>query len=171
MHDLLLRRESYTSAFPFSITSGVIDGIHFRVQFEGVERRTNMSILNLKNVLIADAVTCGGVFAIGLLAAAPVGGLLGLPANIVAIGGWICLAAALLMVVAATQKVPNAALVKLIALGNLGWVAASFAVIATFSAQMTGVGIAVVLAQAFGVLAFAILEWKDSGVPVRSLVV
>ncbi len=101
----------------------------------------------------------------GLLAAAPVGALLGLPANIVAIGGWICLAAALLMVVAALQKVPHAALVKLIALGNLGWVAASFAVVASFAAGMTGIGIAVVVAQAFGVLGFAILEWKAVATP------
>jgi hypothetical protein len=129
-----------------------------------------MSILNLKNILIADAITCTGVFAIGLLAAAPVGALLGLPANVVAIGGWICLAAALLMIVAARQAVPSAALVKLVALGNLGWVAASFAVVATFAAQMTGLGIAVVIAQAFAVLLFAILEWKDAGVP-RTLVV
>lgn len=129
-----------------------------------------MSILNLKNILIADAITCTGVFAIGLLAAAPVGALLGLPANVVAIGGWICLAAALLMIVAARQAVPSAALVKLVALGNLGWVAASFAVVATFAAQMTALGIAVVIAQAFAVLLFAILEWKDAGVP-RTLVV
>lgn len=129
-----------------------------------------MSILNLKNILVADAITCGGVFAIGLFAAAPVGALLGLPENVVPIGGWICLAAALLMIVAARQAVPNPALVKLIALGNLGWVAASFAVVATFAAQMTGLGIAVVVAQAFGVLGFAILEWKDAGAP-RSLVV
>jgi hypothetical protein len=124
-----------------------------------------MSIRNLKNILIADAVTCAGVFAIGLFAAAPVGALLGLPANVVAIGGWICLAAALLMVIAALQKVPSAALVKLIAVGNLGWVAASFAVVATFAAGMTGIGIAVVVAQAFGVLGFAILEWKAVATP------
>lgn len=124
-----------------------------------------MSILNLKNILVADAITCGGVFAVGLLAAEPVGALLGLPAHVVAIGGWICLAAALLMIVAARQAVPSPALVKLIALGNLGWVAASFAVVATFAAGMTGIGIAVVAAQALGVLGFAILEWKDAGVP------
>jgi hypothetical protein len=129
-----------------------------------------MSILNLKNILVADAITCAGVFAIGLLAAAPVGALLGLPANIVATGGWICLAAALLMIVAAAQKIPSPALVKLIAIGNLGWVAASFAVVASFANEMTGLGIAVVIAQAFGVLGFAILEWKDAGVP-RTLVV
>ncbi len=129
-----------------------------------------MSNPKLKNILIADAITCGGVFAIGLLAAAPVGALLGLPEAIVAIGGWICLAAALLMIVAARQVAPNPALVKLIALGNIGWVAASFAVVATFAAQMTGLGIAVVVAQALGVLVFAILEWKDARVP-RALVV
>jgi hypothetical protein len=162
---ILLRCGSYTSPFLLSITSGVIDAIHFRVQFDGVERRTNMSILNLKNVLIADAITCGGVFAAGLLAAVPVGALLGLPANIVAAGGWICLAAALLMVLAALRKVPNAALVKLIVLGNLGWVAASFAVVASFAAQMTAVGIAVVVAQALGVLVFAILEGRGVAIP------
>ncbi|WP_447754733.1 hypothetical protein [Sphingopyxis fribergensis] len=130
-----------------------------------------MSILNLKNILIADAITCGGVFAIGLLAATPVGALLGLPANVVATGGWICLAAALLMVIAARQAVPSAALVKLIALGNLGWVAASFAVASFFADRMTGIGIIVVAAQALGVLVFAILEWKDADVSRRSLVV
>lgn len=119
-----------------------------------------MSIRNLKTILVADAFTCAGVFAAGLLAAEPVGALLGLPAQVVAIGGWICLAAALLMVVAARQAVPGAGLVKLIALGNLGWVAASFAVLAAFASQMTGLGIAVVAAQALGVLGFAILEWK-----------
>lgn len=124
-----------------------------------------MSIRNLKTILVADAVTCAGVFAIGLLAAEPVGALLGLPARVVAIGGWICLAAALLMIVAARQAVPGAALVKLIAIGNLGWVAASFAVIAAFAGQMTGLGIAVVAVQALGVLAFAILEWKAAGAP------
>lgn len=129
-----------------------------------------MSILNLKNILIADAVTCGGVFAIGLFAATPVGALLGLPANVVEIGGWICLAAALLMIVATAQSVPNAALVKLIAAGNLGWVAASFGVIATFADRMTGIGIAVVAVQALAVLSFAALEWKDAGAP-RALVV
>ncbi|ABF52948.1 hypothetical protein Sala_1233 [Sphingopyxis alaskensis RB2256] len=139
----------------------VIDAFRFRVQLGRVERRITMSIRNLKTILVADAATCVGVFAAGLLAAEPVGALLGLPAQVVAIGGWICLAAALLMIVAARQAVPATALVKLIALGNLGWVAASFAVIAAFAAQMTGLGIAAVAVQALGVLGFAILEWKS----------
>lgn len=128
-----------------------------------------MSIFNLKPVLVLDAVTCTGVFAIGLLAAQPVGALLGLPAEVVAIGGWICLAASLAMMAAAAQAVPHPALVKLIAIGNLGWVAASLGVVAAFAAEMTALGIAVVLAQAVGVLLFAILEGKAvAGRPVAT---
>lgn len=129
-----------------------------------------MSILNLKNVLIADAITCTGVLALGLFALEPVAALLGLPVAVVSIGAWICLAAALPMFLAAAQRVPSPALVKLIAIGNLGWVAASFAVAAHFADQMTAFGIAVVVGQAFGVLLFAILEWKGVAVP-RALVV
>lgn len=124
-----------------------------------------MSILNLKTILIADAVTCTGVLALGLFALDPVAILLGLPVAVVSIGAWICLAAALPMFLAAAQKVPHAGLVKLIAVGNLGWVAASFAVVATFAARMSGLGIAIVIAQALGVLAFAFLEWKMADAP------
>lgn len=124
-----------------------------------------MSILNLKTVLVADAITCTGVLALGLFARQPVATLLGLPINVVAIGAWICLAAALPMFLAAAQRVPNAGLMKLIAVGNIGWVAASFAVVANFMGQITGVGIAVLIAQALGVLIFAILEWKMAGAP------
>lgn len=124
-----------------------------------------MSIPNLKPVLIVDAITCVGVVALCLGATTFVANALGLPANIVTIAGLICVAAALPMFLAAAQKVPNAALVKLIALGNIGWVAASFAVVAGFAGQMTGVGIIVAIAQAFAVLGFAIVEWK--GVAAR----
>lgn len=122
-----------------------------------------MSIRNLKSILVADAITATAVFAAGLLAAAPVGALLGLPTHIVAIGGWICFAAGVLMLIAAKQAVPNAGLVRLIAVGNLGWVAASFAAVAVLQGQMTPIGIAIVIAQALGVLGFAILEWKGAG--------
>lgn len=84
------------------------------------------------------------------------------------IGAWICLAAAIPMFVAAAQRVPNPALVKLIAVGNIGWVAASLGVVATFGAAMTGIGIIVVLAQAVTVLAFAIIEWKGAGTGGRT---
>lgn len=121
-----------------------------------------MPIINLKTILIADAITCAGVLALGVFAVDPVAVLLGLPVGVVSAGAWICLAAALPMFAAAAQTVPNPALVKLIAIGNLGWVAASLAVAAAFVSQMTGIGLAVVVAQALGVLAFAILEWKGA---------
>ena len=121
-----------------------------------------MSMSHLKSFLVADAVTCLAVFAASVFAVSPIAALLGLPATVVAIGGWICLAAALLMLVAAAQTVPNAALVKLVAVGNIGWVAASLGVVATFAAQMTAIGLVVVLAQGVAVLAFAIIEWKGA---------
>lgn len=121
-----------------------------------------MSMPSLKTVLIVDAITCTGVLALGLFALEPVAALLGLPLAVVTIGAWICLAAAIPMFLAAAQAVPNSALVKLIAVGNIGWVAASLGVVATFAAQMTAIGIIVVLAQAVAVLAFAIIEWKGA---------
>lgn len=130
-----------------------------------------MSIRNLKTILVLDAVTATSVFLVGLFAAAPAAALLGLSEQVVAIGGWICLAAGLLMLTAAAQAVPNAALVKLIALGNIGWVAASLGVVAAFSGTMTGLGIAVVIAQAVGVFVFAVLEWKGAAVDGRALLV
>ncbi len=127
-----------------------------------------MSIFNLKPVLILDAATCAGIFLLSLAAAAPVAGLLGLPVSIVTVGGLICLASALLMAAVAAQRIPSVALTKLIALGNLGWVAASFAVIAAFAVQMSGLAIIIVAVQAFGVLGFAILEWKGAAALPRA---
>lgn len=130
-----------------------------------------MSIQNLKSVLILDAATCAGIFLLSLIAAVPVASLLGLPVVIVTLGGWICLASALLMAFVTTQKPPSAALTKLIVLGNLGWVAASFAVIGVFAGQMTSIGIALVIAQALAVLVFAFLEAKGAAVAGRAALV
>ena len=117
-----------------------------------------MSILALKRVLLADVVTCAFVAVIGIADSAIVAPLLGLPENIVSIAGWICLPTAILLGLLALQAQPNRVLLGLIVLGNLGWVAVSLVVVAALSAQMTGIGIAIVIAQAIGVLGFAILE-------------
>ena len=117
-----------------------------------------MSILVLKRVLLADAATCTFVAVIGIADAAIVAPLLGLPENIVSIAGWICLPTAILLGLLALQAQPNRALLRLIVLGNLGWVAASLAVVAHLGSRMTGIGIAITIVQAIGVLGFAILE-------------
>lgn len=129
----------------------------------GIRKENIMSVQNLKSILVVDAITCAGIFLLSLIAAAPVAALLGLPAIVVTLAGWICLASAALMAFVATQKTPNAALTKLIVIGNIGWVAASFAVLAAFAGQMTGLGVALVIAQALAVLVFAFLEAKGAG--------
>ena len=121
-----------------------------------------MSIFNLKNTLIIDAITCTALFVLCVFATATVVALLGLPSEVVTVAGWIGLPSALLMLFVANQKEPSKGLANLIAIGNLGWVAASFAVLAIFAGQMTALGIAIVIVQAIGVLVFAIYEAKGA---------
>ena len=121
-----------------------------------------MSIFNLKNTLIIDAITCTALFVLCVFATATVAALLGLPSEVVTVAGWIGLPSALLMLFVANQKEPSKGLANLIAIGNLGWVAASFAVLAIFAGQMTALGIAMVIVQAIGVLVFAIYEAKGA---------
>lgn len=130
-----------------------------------------MSIQSLKSILILDAFTCAAIFLLSLIAAAPIAGLLGLPIIVVTLAGWICLASAALMAIVATQKPPSAALTKLIVVGNLGWIAASLAVLAAFAGQMTGLGIALVVGQALAVLVFAVLETRGAATVGRAALV
>jgi len=127
-----------------------------------------MPYFNLKNVLIVDAVTCVGLFLLGVFATATVAAILGLPSEIVTVAGWIGLPSALLMLFVAMQKPPSRALANLIAVGNLGWVAASFAVLAMFADQMTWAGIVVVAAQAIVVLDLAFLEARGAAALPRA---
>ena len=130
-----------------------------------------MSLFTLKNTLIIDAITCTGLFVLCVFATATVAALLGLPSELVTVAGWIGLPSALLMLFVANQKVPNKGLANLIAVGNLGWVIASFAVLAMFAGQMTALGIAVVAIQAVGVLVFAIYEAKGAATLPRAVTV
>lgn len=117
---------------------------------------------NLKTILILDAVTCAAMFLLCVFASATVSALVGLPGSVVTAAGWICLAAAVPMLVVAIQRVPSRGLTNLIAVGNLGWVAASLAVLAIFAGQMTWLGIGITLVQALVVLEFALLEAKGA---------
>lgn len=130
-----------------------------------------MSLFTLKNTLIIDAITCTGLFVFCVFATATVATLLGLPSEVVTVAGWIGLPSALLMLFVAYQKTPSKGLANLIAIGNLGWVIASFAVLAMFAGQMTAIGIAVVIVQAIGVLVFAIYEAKGAATLPRTITV
>ncbi len=127
-----------------------------------------MSYFNLKNVLIIDAITCTGLFVLGVFATATVAALLGLPSEVVTVAGWIGLPSALLMLFVARQKMPSKGLANLIAVGNLGWVAASFGILAVFAGQMTWVGIIVVAVQALIVLDLAFFEAKGAAALPRA---
>jgi hypothetical protein len=111
------------------------------------------------------------LFVFCVFATATVATLLGLPSDVVTVAGWIGLPSALLMLFVASQKVPSKGLANLIAVGNLGWVLASFAVLAIFAGQMTAFGIAVVIVQAIGVLLFAIYEAKGAATLPRTITV
>ncbi|WP_422061030.1 hypothetical protein [Sphingopyxis sp.] len=130
-----------------------------------------MSRFNLKNILIVDAVTCVGLFLLGVFATAAVASILGLPSEVVTVAGWIGLPSALLMLFTAMQKPPSRTLANLIAVGNLGWVAASFAVLAMFAGQMTWAGIVVVAAQAVVVLDLAFLEARGAAALPRAVTI
>ena len=130
-----------------------------------------MSLFTLKNTLIIDAITCTGLFVFCVFVTATVAAILGLPSELVTVAGWIGLPSALLMLFVAYQKEPSKGLANLIAVGNLGWVIASFAVLAIFAGQMTAIGITVVIVQAIGVLVFAIYEAKGAAALPRAVTV
>lgn len=121
-----------------------------------------MPHFTLKQTLIADGVTCTGLFILGVFATATIASLLGLPTNIIAIAGWIGLPSALLMFFVVSQQRPSKMLANIIAVGNFGWVAASLMVLALYAQSMTTLGIVVVAAQALIVFEFAIFEWRGA---------
>ncbi|MDZ3831129.1 MAG: hypothetical protein U0S50_04845 [Sphingopyxis sp.] len=127
-----------------------------------------MSLFHLKNVLIADAITCAVMFLLCVLATAAVSALLGLPPALVAIAGWICLASALLMLTTAFRQPVSAGLVHLIAFGNLGWVAASAGVLSLYWGTMAWPGALLVAGQAIVVLIFALLEMRGAAALPRA---
>ena len=127
-----------------------------------------MSYFNLKNTLIIDAITCGALFLLCVFATATVAALLGLPSGVVTVAGWIGLPSAALMLFVAGPKNPSRTLAHLIAIGNLGWVAASFAVLAMFAGQMSWTGIAILIVQAVVVLELALFEAKGAAALPRA---
>ena len=127
-----------------------------------------MSYFNLKNSLVIDAITCSILFLACVFATAPVAALLGLPTGLVAAAGWIGPPSAALMLFVAGQKNPSRTLANLIAIGNLGWVAASFAVLAMFAGQMSWTGIAILVVQAIVVLELALFEAKGAAALPRA---
>jgi uncharacterized membrane protein len=111
---------------------------------------------SLSRVLVLDAISGAAIFVLGVFATAPIAGLTGLPASIVAIGGWICLAAAATFAILAIK--PMRWLLALGVAGNAAWVLASIGVWIALLADLAPFGHAFVLAQAAIVAWFTLQE-------------
>jgi hypothetical protein len=111
----------------------------------------------LRQLLVADAVTClvfGGLLVSGAGVLAP---LLGIPAAWLFGAGVVLFPCAALMALAAKTLAPW--LAGVVIAGNAAWVVASIAVL--FAVEPTSLGVGFVLAQAAAVATLAVLEWKS----------
>lgn len=118
--------------------------------------QTPTARITLRQVLTFDALTCAAFGLLLVLAAAPLAPLVGLPAALLFWAGVVLFPSAVLMFLAARKTAPL--LVWTIILGNVAWVLASIAVV--FAFDVTGLGVAFVLAQAIAVLVLTVLELK-----------
>ena len=113
--------------------------------------------LFLRRVLALDSLSClsmGLLMGLGAAALAP---LFGLPEPLVRNAGLLLLPLAAFIGWLASRPAPPRVLVWVVILGNLGWTAESFAVLA--QQQATAPGAAFVSAQALAVLGLAALEY------------
>lgn len=129
-----------------------------------------MTSTMLRKVLALDAASCGLFFVACVLVTAVVADITGLPAGVIAAGGWVCLAAGLVFAMLAFSARPSRPLLLLGVLGNALWIVASLATVALLGARMTGLGIAIVLGQAAAVAMLTWLEAKGAGTPPSAAV-
>ena len=115
------------------------------------------STLFLRRVLALDAASCAAMgLALGL-AAAPLSALFGLPVDLVRTAGLLLLPLAAFIGWLASRPAPPPLLVWIVIVGNLGWTAESFALLAGYAP--TPLGTAFVALQALAVLGLAGLEF------------
>ena len=113
-----------------------------------------------RTVLILDAALCLGMGVGLILLRGWLAGATGLPPALLLWAGLLLLPVAALIGVAA--QTGRGWLIRLVALGNIGWVAASLALVLLGLAPMNGLGAGFVLVQALGVAGFAALEWAGA---------
>jgi hypothetical protein len=113
----------------------------------------------LRLVLRADAAASGALGLAGLAAAPLLSGLLGPPAPVlVGTGAFLVVFAGGLLVLASRPEIPRPAALTVV-VGNAAWVLGSVAAVVLGWEALTGLGVAVVLAQAAAVAVFADLQW------------
>jgi hypothetical protein len=113
----------------------------------------------LRNVLLADALSCLVSGAAQLLFTGALVQLLSLPSSLLVETGWFLLAyAAVVAFVAWRDPVPRS-VVWLFVIGNAGWAVGCIALLVAGAVAPTALGIAWVAAQAATVVVLAELQW------------
>lgn len=113
--------------------------------------------LFLRRILALDSLSCAAMGVLMALGAAALAPLFGLPEPLVRTAGLLLLPLAAFILWLASRPAPPSALVWVVILGNAGWTAESFVVLAQH--QPTALGTAFVAAQAAAVLGLAALEY------------
>lgn len=121
----------------------------------------------LRTVLKLDALSCLGLAALLVPLAGLLSGPLGIPATLLNQSGVALIPIGLFIGWLGVRGHGSAALVWLVILGNLGWVAASFAVTASLPGILP-LGIAFVTGQALTVLVLATLEMRGIRQPTTA---
>ncbi len=113
----------------------------------------------LRTALRLDAAASGAMGALLALGAGPLAGPLGLPEPLLREAGLLLVPfAAAVAYLGRRAPVPRAAAAAVVAV-NLGWVAASAALLALPAVAPSALGTAFVVAQALAVLGFAEAQW------------
>ena len=113
----------------------------------------------LRNVLLADAVSCVASGGLQLAFTGAMAQLMNLPAALLTgTGVFLVVYAAVVAFVATRDPVPRA-IVWLLVVGNLGWALGCIAVATTGMLAPSALGMAWVLAQAATVVVLAELQW------------
>jgi hypothetical protein len=112
----------------------------------------------LRVVLLLDAAASGATAAPLLLAAAPLEGLLGLPAALMRVAGLILIPFAAFVLYVATREPHVHGAVAAIIFANVAWVVASIALLLGGWVAPTALGYAFVIVQAMAVGIFAELQ-------------
>ncbi|HEY6642518.1 hypothetical protein [Povalibacter sp.] len=117
------------------------------------------SFVFLRRVLLVDALASGGMGLLALLFAAPISGLLDLPASLLTQIGIVLLPFAAFVGFLASRPVPPNVGVWVVIGINILWVIDSAFMLITGWVEPNGLGYAVLIGQALAVAVFAELEY------------
>ena len=118
--------------------------------------------LQLKPILILDAVTCVVMGLLLTLLPDVLSPITGIPRDVLLYAGLVLFPVAALMATVARRYTQSSAAVVIIVAGNVLWVIASIWLMLSPAIQLTVIGQVFIGAQAFVVAALAVVEYRTS---------